>query len=208
MTKIFFDDRVFSLSDDAGECFGVMNGLGTNPAGELELAELFDSFELSPQIPEMRALCSDISEALRMLCSRSVLVRAAGGVVRNAEGKILLIHRLGLWDLPKGKSEGDESEADTALREVREECGLHDLHLGKKLRNTYHVYRLDHIRIIKETAWYAMTSTGAELPRPQVEEGIDRVGWASVEDLPKYADMYASIRDLLTSPSIIINQEK
>ncbi len=36
------------------------------------------------------------------------LIRAAGGVVRNIRGEIMIIKRHGLWDLPKGKMEPDE----------------------------------------------------------------------------------------------------
>ena len=37
---------------------------------------------------------------------------------------LLLKHRNGHWDFPKGHVEPGESEQETALREVREESGL------------------------------------------------------------------------------------
>ena len=51
------------------------------------------------------------------------VIRAAGGVV-DKEGKTLLIHRNGLWDLPKGKMERNEDIRSCALREVEEETGV------------------------------------------------------------------------------------
>jgi 8-oxo-dGTP diphosphatase len=57
-------------------------------------------------------------------------VAAAGGVVwlPGADGQrdIVVIHRPRYddWSLPKGKAEPGESDAETALREVREETGL------------------------------------------------------------------------------------
>lgn len=62
--------------------------------------------------------------------SRDVdLVRAAGGVVvrDGAQGlEVLLVHRPRYddWTFPKGKRDGDETDEQTALREVAEETGL------------------------------------------------------------------------------------
>ncbi|MEX0639350.1 MAG: NUDIX domain-containing protein, partial [Balneolaceae bacterium] len=56
-----------------------------------------------------------------------IIVEAGGGVVcRNHSGSIqvLLIYRNGVWDLPKGKLEEDESIAECAAREVAEETGI------------------------------------------------------------------------------------
>ena len=55
-------------------------------------------------------------------------VQACGGIVRKIEGQnqyILLIRKKNspLWTLPKGHQENDESEQETAIREVQEETG-------------------------------------------------------------------------------------
>ena len=49
----------------------------------------------------------NVSLLWKNLCSSFKLVEAAGGVVLK-ENKLLFIHRLGKWDLPKGKMEGEE----------------------------------------------------------------------------------------------------
>src|SRR6478735_3106050 len=49
------------------------------------------------------------------------VVKASGGVVRKQE-KVLLIFRLGKWDLPKGKLKKKEESIKCAKREVEEEC--------------------------------------------------------------------------------------
>src|SRR5690554_6546012 len=67
---------------------------------------------------------SDPESVFRLLCSQIVVVRAAGGWVTDPLGAGLFIHRLGKWDLPKGKAEQGEDSAQTALREVQEECGI------------------------------------------------------------------------------------
>ena len=51
-------------------------------------------------------------------------IEAAGGLVVNAAGKLLVIERLGVWDLPKGKLESGETAQVAALREIEEECGI------------------------------------------------------------------------------------
>ena len=47
-------------------------------------------------------------------------VTAAGGWVENSFGEVLWIHRLGQWDLPKGKLESGEAIDECAVREVEE----------------------------------------------------------------------------------------
>jgi 8-oxo-dGTP diphosphatase len=56
----------------------------------------------------------------------SAEVRAAGGVVVDADGRVVLVHRPRYddWTLPKGKLDPGESFEDAALREVWEETGL------------------------------------------------------------------------------------
>src|SRR5262245_43144571 len=55
------------------------------------------------------------------------LIEAAGGIVQNDKKELLFIHRLGKWDLPKGKIEKKESPETCAVREVEEETGVTNL---------------------------------------------------------------------------------
>ena len=52
---------------------------------------------------------------------------SCGIVILNAQRELLLCHVTGQnhWDLPKGGIDSDESPLDAALRETREESGLH-----------------------------------------------------------------------------------
>ena len=53
----------------------------------------------------------------------------AGGVVINRQGSVLLVNQDGTtWSLPKGHVDPGEEPVQTAIREIREESGVTDLH--------------------------------------------------------------------------------
>jgi putative (di)nucleoside polyphosphate hydrolase len=54
------------------------------------------------------------------------VVLSCGILVMNAQRELLLCHATGSsrWDIPKGIVEPGETEAETAIREAAEECGL------------------------------------------------------------------------------------
>lgn len=121
-------------------------------------------------------------------------IQAAGGLVFDPEGRMLFMHRLGKWDLPKGKVDPGEVLAETAVREVEEETGATGLVIEKHLTDTYHTYTMFGETVLKHTAWYQMTSPGGELT-PQTEEDIDQVLWLTEDKLPEVlADTYANIK--------------
>jgi 8-oxo-dGTP pyrophosphatase MutT (NUDIX family) len=125
------------------------------------------------------------------------VVKAAGGLVRKGK-QILLIHRLGKWDLPKGKLEKGEKMKDAAVREVEEECSIR-VERGKKICNTWHSYNLDGKRILKKTAWYVMDCLDDKKMKPQKEEGIDAIRWMNENEAQEaLANSYKSIREVLT----------
>lgn len=56
-------------------------------------------------------------------------VRCVGAVVKDAEGRMLLVRRghepgKGLWALPGGRIEEGETDAEAVVREIAEETGL------------------------------------------------------------------------------------
>ena len=128
------------------------------------------------------------------------LIGAAGGKVHNSNGELLLIYRLGKWDLPKGKMEAGETPEQSALREVEEECGIKNLKLGKQLLNTYHVYVQKEERILKTTYWFEMSYAGNEQLTPQKEEAIEKAVWVSTSDLSvQLSNTYKSLVGLLSA---------
>ncbi len=126
------------------------------------------------------------------------VVPAAGGMVLNDDGHLLMIFRKGCWDLPKGKVDEGETLEVCAVREVQEETGITQLILKEKLQTTYHTYALGSEKIIKPSHWFLMYSKGNEKPIPQIEEDITAIAWMDKASVANILDnTYASIRELL-----------
>ncbi|WP_337044266.1 NUDIX hydrolase [Emticicia sp. 17c] len=122
------------------------------------------------------------------------VVKAAGGVVFNKENKILMMYRLGKWDLPKGKRDDDEKSKETAVREVEEECSI-TVTLGEKICTTWHTYAMGGNKILKRTKWYRMECTDDSKMKPQLEEGIEELRWMDEKQIQQsLLNSYSSIR--------------
>lgn len=113
---------------------------------------------------------------------------AAGGLVQNESGEVLLIFRRGVWDMPKGKLDEGETIAECAVREVEEETGLRNVELGGFIDQTYHDYfdKWSKKEVNKETHWYAMRIRGNQTLIPQKEEDIEEILWVQKEELVNY----------------------
>jgi len=108
------------------------------------------------------------------------IVKAGGGyVTRRVDGDVvlLLIHRRGVWDLPKGKLDPGETIEECALREVKEEVGIGNLALRHPLGTTHHAYPDGDAYAVKVTHWYLMETPERSF-EPERREGIRRVAWA------------------------------
>lgn len=142
---------------------------------------------------------TDVDEAWSVFCSHFKWIDAAGGVVKNPNGEILLIERLEKWDLPKGKVEKGETLDSAAVREIEEETGLQNIFLKGKITDTYHTYILNDERILKRTAWYSASVSSAQELVPQAEEHISKAIWANKNFVENVAlkNTYLSIAEVL-----------
>ncbi|MFN3783462.1 MAG: NUDIX hydrolase [Spirosomataceae bacterium] len=121
------------------------------------------------------------------------VIDAAGGVVFK-ETDILVIHRLGKWDLPKGKRDKGEKMKQAAVREVQEECGVLAA-LQSKITTTWHTYTYKGKPTLKKTKWYAMQALDDKKMTPQLDENIEKVEWVAAADiLSLFQDTYSSIQ--------------
>lgn len=119
---------------------------------------------------------------LRCLKRRMRWVRAAGCVVHDDAGNMLLILRNGRWDLPKGKVESGETLLQAALREVEEETGIAPLPTTRYPLpiKTYHTFNLYGGWHLKQTSWFDAHVVGRKpVGKPQDEEGITDVVWVT-----------------------------
>jgi hypothetical protein len=106
---------------------------------------------------------------------------AGGGWVRNPEGQLLVIERNGKLDLPKGKLESKESIAVCAVREVQEECRVKRCEITGPAVKTYHCYLHKGAFALKTTFWFPMITDYSKKLKPQTDEGISAVYWATPE---------------------------
>lgn len=147
----------------------------------------------------------DVEKMFEEICSYFKCIEAAGGVVKNFKNEILLIHRRGFWDLPKGKIERGETIKNAAIREVEEETGIKNLQIKKYIKfsdllnqATYHSYEQDERQCLKVSYWFEMTTDYRGKLVPQTEEDIEKAIWVNKKDIPNYFDnMYSSIIDVL-----------
>lgn len=123
---------------------------------------------------------------------------AAGGLILNEKDECLFIFRRGYWDLPKGKTEKDETKEMTALREVNEETGLVGATIVRKICVTNHSFQNKAgTRILKKSIWFEMRANEQKL-KPQKSEDIDKAVWLTI---PKFYEkckpVYKNILDVL-----------
>lgn len=140
----------------------------------------------------------NIEECFKEIIQQVNIIKAAGGLVKNGDGNYLFIHRLGKWDLPKGKVEENEKMKEAAVREVEEECGIKINFLGPKLVSSYHTYIMRGKLVIKQTNWYEMGVNKVPKLIPQLEEDITDARWIAKNDLDAIKEnTYPLIADLL-----------
>ena len=177
----------------------------------------FDGHTVKAMIHEMEApqirtgvfLHSDVEALLNAFKKKLSLVQAAGGMVYTPSHEILLIHRRGKWDLPKGKLDEGEDLATCAEREVKEETGLHQINNEGPLLVTYHTYHEKGKHILKESHWYLFSSPGQEVMQPQLEEDIDMCEWVKLQNLGTYMEnTHASIIDVVNAGTVKLQESK
>jgi 8-oxo-(d)GTP phosphatase len=123
------------------------------------------------------------------------IIKAAGGLVYKGD-QMLMIYRLGKWDLPKGKLEKGERTVEGALREVEEECSISVL-AEDKITSTWHTYVSEGRQILKKTTWYRMQCLSDASMHPQVEEGIEDIRWMARPEVEKaLGNSYGSIQEV------------
>lgn len=129
------------------------------------------------------------------------MIIAGGGWVKNMEGELLIIERNGKIDMPKGKLEDKEDIATCAVREVKEECRVKRCEITGPAIKTYHCYPYKGDFALKTTYWYPMRTDYSKKLKPQKEEGITAVYWATpellrqrMEEMPVYNSLEEELK--------------
>lgn len=126
------------------------------------------------------------------------LVGAAGGLVVNSKGELLMIRRFSKWDLPKGKIEENEQIKKAAIRECMEETALKSMIIEKELESVYHIYELKGEPVLKRTYWFAMKTESENELFPQEEEGIEEARWMNKDEvIEALKETYESLKELI-----------
>ncbi|MBQ9583913.1 MAG: NUDIX domain-containing protein [Bacteroidales bacterium] len=165
-----------------------------------DLSQLPVWFEKAGDITSLVIKTDDPDGAFSKIISSLKVEVAAGGMIRNRCGKVLLFWRRGAWDMPKGHQEPGETLEQCALREVQEETGLKGIELGEPICITYHTYHNKGNFVLKEAHWYKMKLTSREKVRVQEEEDIEKAVWCGPWRLKRLLkSAYPSIRDVFAA---------
>jgi ADP-ribose pyrophosphatase YjhB (NUDIX family) len=123
-------------------------------------------------------------------------VSAAGGLVINEKGELLVILRKGKWDLPKGQIADGETKKSAAEREIMEETGIIKITTGEKAGKTLHIFKRNRKRYLKISHWYFMNARKSKL-YPERREMITKAEWILPDVFLKTKSIYAGIEALL-----------
>jgi mutator protein MutT len=110
-------------------------------------------------------------------------IEASGCIVKNAKGEVLMMKRLGFWDLPKGKIDKGETPDQAAIRELEEETGVEAKELNKLIDFTFHIYEMKGQLMFKKTWWFEAVVDFKGKLIPQTEEHIEKLLWVDVNEL-------------------------
>lgn len=201
MYKIYINGTPLLLAataEAAGKVADERNMMARYMGNSRLLLSYFDMLEKNPRFESVTIFADDVEKLFSDFAGQFRVIEAAGGVVYNRQDEVLLIHRRGYWDLPKGKIDDGESREAAAAREVMEETGLSAVEMGEYLGLTYHTYRdKKSRRILKVTYWYRMRAEREALA-PQREEDIEHAEWRGLKDFfGSRPRVYGNIRDLL-----------
>ena len=100
------------------------------------------------------------------------------GCIIVENGKVLIVQEnKGHWGLPKGHVEGNETEEETAIREVKEETNLEvEIDSSKKFVISYIIDDM----IDKTVYFFPAKIVGGEIKRQEAE--INNIMWAPFEE--------------------------
>jgi ADP-ribose pyrophosphatase YjhB (NUDIX family) len=203
MHKIYLETRCMVICSPEEQALGDPNSIELHLGDSPDFAALVSMFQTSGSLSRIYIPTPCEEKTYKSFCSQFKEVNAAGGLVSNRRGDVLLISRNGMWDLPKGHQEEGEDIRTTALREVQEETGVGQLELGELICVTDHCYLRGGTWHLKHTWWYDMLYTDPVDLTPQREEDITKAAWVARSSLSPYLkNTYPSIMEVFREERI------
>ena len=203
MHKIYLEKRCMVICSPEEQALGDPNSIELHLGDSPDFAALVSMFQTSGSLSRIYIPTPCEEKTYKSFCSQFKEVNAAGGLVSNRRGDVLLISRNGMWDLPKGHQEEGEDIRATALREVQEETGVGQLELGELICVTDHCYLRGGTWHLKHTWWYDMLYTDPVDLTPQREEDIAKAAWVARSSLSPYLkNTYPSIMEVFREERI------
>ncbi len=103
--------------------------------------------------------------------------KACGCIIIENDKVLLIKQHQGFWGFPKGHVEINETEKETAIREVKEETNL-DVEIISDKRYTTNYIVKDNVE--KEVVFFLAKKTGGYI-KPQEEE-VSSIKWCSIDE--------------------------
>lgn len=186
MIEIYFGERIIYLTDEDESFYAHYENRN-------QLKNLVEKFRNSEH-KELYIYGSDLNTLFQNFKFLFKYEEAAGGLVLNSRQQILVIKNHGFWQLPKGHVENNETFAETAIREVTEECNISSPTVINQLPSTFHCFLINNKWHLKRTYWFKMMLKKAETPKPQKSEGITEAKWVDKNDMTEiYNNSYKNL---------------
>lgn len=203
MYKVFFNGSTIQIGDDDKKSFKNNITQAVDCENNEFVKKIISDIESGDKTGNFVILNNDRDRLWKCFKNQMTEIPAAGGLVQKTDRSLLFIKRLGVWDLPKGKIEKDETPESAAIREVEEECGVSGLKITRQLDSTFHIYRSPYLQfpdnlVLKETKWFLMSCDDNQKLVPQKEESIEEAKWFAFDEIDKVLmNTYLSIREFL-----------
>lgn len=207
--KIYYNNKFIEFAQTQSQSSQNQTIKIYSPENLQTLKVIINNFLKKNDLNSIVILNYSFEEVMAFFKTSFFYIEAAGGFIEK-DKRFLFIHRLGKWDLPKGKLDLGETIEDAALRECEEECAVTNLKIVKQLSSTFHLYPYKTGFALKQTYWYYMRTDHSGELIPQTEENIDAAVWFSEIEVKKiaYNDTYLTIKDVILEALGPVNTQK
>lgn len=130
-------------------------------------------------------------------------MESAGAVVYIKDKPVrylILKHNAGHWGFPKGQIDKQETPAQTAIREVKEETGLKVILKKEPFIKTHYFFRENEVLISKVVYFFLAEAKGKNI---RISDEHTDFRWVIFEDAKKYLKFKTQIETLDKAKKLI-----